>query len=133
MWRSSWPSPSVGLAALCPSREARSVNVEDTGLARLVHARLYGSELPYETHGMDTLVENYNAVVDKNREADDYYFFETCAVRFNLCMVNTGHEALDDVSVLLTFPWADSFRVADRIIAWSRSQGWNYGIGLRGG
>ena len=94
---------------------AQQGNVEDTGLVRLVHARLYGNESHYEEQGINTLVEGYNHVIDSHEEEDNYYFCETHAVKINLCMVNTGHEALEDVSIHLVMPWAEQFKVVDRL------------------
>jgi hypothetical protein len=96
-------------------RAARNVNLEDTGLARLVHARLYGNEQPFEAHGLDTLVQGYNAVLEDYREHDDYYFFEARAIKLSLSMVNTGHAPLENVRIMLSLPWAAYFRVADRL------------------
>lgn len=112
------PSSSVAarMRKEIDAREAAlSVNVEDTGLARLVHARLYGNDSPYEEQGINTLVEGYNTVMDNHQDEDNYYFFESHAVHFNLSMVNTGQEPLEDVSVLLMLPWAEQFRVAERL------------------
>ena len=96
-------------------RAARNVNLEDTGLARLVHARLYGNEQPFEAHGLDTLVQGYNAVLQDYREHDDYYFFEATAIKLNISMINTGQAQLENVRVMLSLPWAAYFRVADRL------------------
>jgi hypothetical protein len=96
-------------------QEAKNVNVEDTGLARLVHARLYGNESPYEEQGINTLVEGYNAVIEDHADADNYYFFETQAVKVNMSLVNTGHQPLEDVSIHLILPWAEQFKVAERL------------------
>jgi hypothetical protein len=96
-------------------RAARNVNLEDTGLARLVHARLYGNEQPFEAHGLDTLVQGYNAVLEDHVDHDNYYHFETQAVKLNFSMVNTGQTPLENVRLMLSLPWAETFRVADRL------------------
>jgi hypothetical protein len=112
------PSSAVAMRMqkeISARQAALSANVEDTSVARLLHARLYGNESPYEAHGLNTLVEGYNAVMDNHRDEDDYYYFETQAVKLNLNVVNTGQEALEDVSVVLALPWAEQFRVADKL------------------
>ena len=96
-------------------KAAHNVNVEDTGLVRLLHTRLYGNERPFQGQGIDTLVEGYNTVLDSYHDEDDYYFFETHALKLNFSVVNTGHTPLEDVSVLSSVPWAESFRTADRM------------------
>lgn len=94
---------------------AKQGNIEDTGLVRLVHARLYGNESHYEEQGINTLVEGYNHVIDSHQEEDNYYFYETHAIKVNLCLVNTGHEVLEDVSIHLVMPWVEQFKVAERL------------------
>ena len=91
------------------------MNVDDTGFVRLVQARLYGNERPYQDQGLTTLVEGYNAVVDRHRAEDDYYYFETQAVKLNFSVCNSGSAPLRDINVVLTLPWADTFRVAERL------------------
>lgn len=90
-------------------------NVMDTSVQRLIHARLFKDETDFHQQGIDTMVEGYNAVMDRYADQDNYYYFETNAVRMNPCIVNTGHEALENVSLMLTLPCAEEFRVADRL------------------
>ncbi len=96
-------------------KEAQSVNVEDTGFVRLLHARLYKDDRPFRDQGISTLVEGYNTVLDSYQEEDDYFYFETHALKLNFSMVNTGHTALEDVSVLMILPWAEQFRTAEHL------------------
>ncbi|TDJ45511.1 MAG: hypothetical protein E2O50_01350 [Gammaproteobacteria bacterium] len=96
-------------------KEAQSVNIEDTGFARLLHTRLYKDDRPFQDQGINTLVEGYNTVLDSYQEQDDYFYFETHALKLNFCMVNTGHTALEDVSILMILPWAEQFRTAEHL------------------
>jgi hypothetical protein len=96
-------------------RAALSVNLEDTRLARLVHARLYGNEQRFEAQGLDTLIRRFDAVLEDYRDEDNYYYFEANALKLNFCIVNTSQDALDNVRVVLALPSAESFRVADRL------------------
>jgi hypothetical protein len=94
---------------------AAEVDCNDTRMERLIHTRLYGNDSDFTGQGIDTLVEGYNAVMESYSDHDNYYNFETNAVKFNLSMVNTGHEALEDISFMLTLPVAQEFIVADRL------------------
>jgi hypothetical protein len=112
--------PSVQVAARLKkeieAREAaRQTNIEETGLARLMHARFYGNDKPFAGHGLDTLVQRYKTVVDNYGEQDNYYFFETQAIKLNFSVVNTSQVALLNVRISLTLPYADSFRIADQL------------------
>ena len=94
---------------------AADVDFVDTDMDRLIHARLYGNESKYKEQGIDTLMEGLNAVMESHSVDDDYYYLETNAVKINLSMVNTGHKALEDVSIILTLPVVDEFKVVDRL------------------
>jgi hypothetical protein len=113
------PPSSIAASRMRSQIDAReaaaAVNVADTSVVRLMHTRMFGNDSPYQEHGINTLVEGFNAVLDNNSEADNHYFFETQAVKLNLSLVNTGHEALHDVSVLLILPWAEQFKTAERL------------------
>ncbi|MGI9292221.1 MAG: AlbA family DNA-binding domain-containing protein [Gammaproteobacteria bacterium] len=90
-------------------------NVEDTQIGRLMNARLSGSDSDFSGQGVDTLVEQYNAVMERYSSHDYYYYFETQAVRLNLAVVNKGPELLEDVNLMLMLPRAEQFRVSDRL------------------
>jgi hypothetical protein len=100
---------------IAAKKSAAAVDVADTRMERLIHARLYGNDSPFTEQGINTMVEGYNVVLDRYVDHDNYYNFETNAVKFNLSMVNTGHEALEDISLMLTLPAAAEFIVADRL------------------
>jgi hypothetical protein len=89
--------------------------VTDSHIERLGHARLYGNESEFRARGIDTLVERYESVMARYSADDIYYFFETNAVRLNLTLVNTGHEPLKDVTLVLSLPWVEEFRVSDML------------------
>jgi hypothetical protein len=88
----------------------------DTGMDRLIHARLYGNESNFKEQGLDTLMEDLDVVKERHRDDDDYYYQEANAVKINLSMVNTGHEALEDVSIMLILPVVEEFKVVDRLV-----------------
>jgi hypothetical protein len=96
-------------------RSAAAADIDDTRMGRLIHARLFGEESDFTGQGIDTMVEGYNAVMERYSDHDNYYNFETHAVKFNLSMVNTGHEAIENISLMLVLPVAQEFIVADRL------------------
>jgi hypothetical protein len=100
--------------------EAKKASMEvlshdDTAIARLVHARLYGNEIPYATAGIDTLVKGYNKVKENFREDDDYFFFESRAAKFNLSVYNRSENVLEDASLVVNFPRIKEFKVAKQM------------------
>ena len=96
-------------------KEAGARNVVDSSVARLVHAQQYGSELPYDERGVNTLIENFNAVSFEYGEADDYYYTESNALKLNFCVRNACDRPLETVTVVMTLPAVDEFRVVESL------------------
>lgn len=92
-------------------------NVTDSSVARLVHAQQYGAELPYDERGVNTLVENYNSVADEFHDADEYFFHETNALKLSFCIRNNSEQMLENLTVVLTLPVVDEFRVVEHLCA----------------
>lgn len=88
---------------------------EDTAMARLAHARIFGVDEPYVARGIETLVEQYNASTDEFRDQDEHYFREQRAVKFNCTLSNLTAGALDDVLLELMLPHQRDFLVCDRL------------------
>jgi hypothetical protein len=98
-------------------REAGERNVADSSVARLVHAQQYGSDLPYDERGVNTLVENFNAVDVQYGAADEYYYNESNALKLNFCIRNPGDQVLEAVTVVMTLPVVDEFKVVESLCA----------------
>lgn len=88
---------------------------EDTGLARLAHARIFGADEPFVRRGVDTLVEQYNCTTDEYSDADNYYYYEQQAVKLDFTVRNNEPDALDGVEVELNLPQVPGFQVAERL------------------
>ncbi|NND53506.1 MAG: ATP-binding protein [Gammaproteobacteria bacterium] len=87
----------------------------DSAIARLVHAQQYGAELPYDERGVNTLVEDYNSVSSEYDDADRYFYQETNALKLSLSIRNNGEEMLEQITVVLTLPVVEEFRVVDHL------------------
>jgi hypothetical protein len=88
---------------------------EDTAMARLAHARIFGVDEPYVARGIETLVEQYNASTDEFRDQDEYFFREQRAVKFNCALRNVTAAALEDAVLELMLPHQREFLVCDRL------------------
>lgn len=95
--------------------EAGERDVEDSMVARLVHVRQHGNELPFDERGVGTLVENFNTVSSNFLEEDAYYYRETNALKLNFCVRNFTQNLLEDISVALTLPVAEEFSVVEQL------------------
>lgn len=90
---------------------ASTAAMEDSLVARLVHAQQYGTDTPYDERGINTLVESYNAVENEYAEADRYYYQEENALKLNFSLANPGQQMLDNVRLTLKLPRTAEFAV----------------------
>jgi hypothetical protein len=117
----TWRPPSQRaraklLSAINASKAAAGVlGREDTGMARLAHARIFGADEPFIARGVDTLVEQYNCTTDEFSDADNYYYYEQQAMKLDFALRNNQAYAMDDVEVELDLPQVPGFQVADRL------------------
>lgn len=88
---------------------------DDSRLARLAFARLYGADVPYEQRGLDTLVQLLHRAREDYREADLHWRFEERAIRLNLTVCNQGEEALQGAVLEVVLPLAPGITVASRV------------------
>jgi hypothetical protein len=83
-------------------------------MARLVHARLYGSDDPYVSRSADTLMEEMEQIQHKYRNQDQRFLFETNHEEIRLVVYNQGQEPVADASIVLVLPKDDDFFIADQ-------------------
>jgi hypothetical protein len=93
------------------SRNSGSTSV----MARLVHARLYGSDDPYVSRTPDELMKEMEQIQHEYRDHDRYFLFETNREEVQLIVYNQGGEAIVDASIHLVLPKDDDLYVADRL------------------
>ncbi|MGI9330761.1 MAG: ATP-binding protein [Gammaproteobacteria bacterium] len=93
----------------------KMLGCDDTGMARLSHARIYGIDTPFVPVGMDTLVQKYNDVSDDFDDADRHYYFEQQALKLILSVKNSLQAPLQGVVVDLALPKLKGFEVSDRL------------------
>ena len=119
--------PTIDFAGL-PSAVARAnikqlldaaQNAKDTGatttLTRLLHARLFGSDIPYEQRSPEELMAEMAELGEKHRDDDLHFLFEENAKRIQLVVVNQGGEPIRDASLSLQLPQHESFHIATRL------------------
>jgi hypothetical protein len=89
----------------------------ETQLSRLVHARVFGFDEPYESHSDDSLRIRIKRTADEYRAADEHYMFEVRAHKLELVVVNPGSSALLAAALHVTLPRLDTIGVAERLYA----------------
>ena len=83
-----------------------------TTLVRLTHARLFGSDSPFEEPGIDTLMQRLETIGEQYRDEDRWFLGEARAETVQLAVLNQGDEALRDASLTIVLPNHDEIHVA---------------------
>ena len=84
-------------------------------VARLTHARLCGTDDPYEHRSPDEIMVELSEIRAKYSNQDNNFLFQDRTQELPLVGYNHGHDALVDASVTLALPNYNSFYVADDI------------------
>lgn len=93
------------------SKHTDSTNV----MARLTHARLYGTDDPYVDRSPDELMQEMRQIRLKYRNQDRHFLFETHAAHVQLVVCNQGQEPIVDASLSIVMPNHNAFFVADQL------------------
>lgn len=86
-----------------------------TVIARLTHARLFGSDDPYVERSSEDLLAEMKSICHKYRDADDHFLFESQAEQVQVVVYNQGEEAIRDASLAFILPNHTAFYVAERL------------------
>ncbi|MBT8090658.1 MAG: ATP-binding protein [Gammaproteobacteria bacterium] len=86
-----------------------------TVMARLVHARLYGSDDPYVSRTPDELMQEMEQIRHKYRNHDRHFLFENNGQQVQIVVCNRGEEPIVDASIALVLPKDDDLYIADRL------------------
>ena len=87
----------------------------NTMVARLTHARLFGSDSPYEDRSTDEILEEMRQTERRYRHHDNHFLFDDQATLIQLVLLNQGQEPLRDSSLTLVMPNHDAFYVAEQL------------------
>lgn len=106
---------SAKLSQLLEARSPERGATTNSMLARLTHARLFGSDEPYENKSTDELVAEMRQIKDQYHDHDDHYLFETHRDDVQLVILNHSDEPLRDAELTLVMPNHDAFNIATRL------------------
>lgn len=111
------PSADAGnkLAQLIKIQSAARDHDSTNVMARLTHARLYGTDDPYVDRSPDELKDEMRQIRHKYRDEDRHYLYETNGERIQLVVCNQGQEPILDASLSIVLPNHNAFHVADRL------------------
>lgn len=83
-------------------------------MARLTHARLFGSDDPYRDRTSDSLLEDIRAIEQDYGIEDEHFRFGEHGSELQLVIYNQGEEPVRDVSLTLVMPQHPAFHIASR-------------------
>ena len=103
---------SARLSQLLEARSPERGATTNSMLARLTHARLFGSDEPYENRSTDEIVAEMRQIKDQYFDRDNHYLFETHRDDVQLVILNHSDEALRGAALTLTMPNHEAFNIA---------------------
>jgi len=86
-----------------------------TMVARLTHARLFGTDSPYEDRSPDELAAEMRQIRQRFRNQDEHYLFEQHSQELQFVIYNQGDEIIHDASLSLVMPNHAAFYVASQL------------------
>jgi hypothetical protein len=87
----------------------------NTMVARLTHARLFGTDSPYEDRSPEELAEEMHQIRRQYRDQDEHYLFDQHGQSLQFVIYNQGDEPVRDASLTLVMPNHEAFYVANRL------------------
>ena len=93
----------------------QSQDLESSALARLTHARLFGSDNPYEDRTATAILEEKSAAPEKYKQDDRLFLFESNAQKIQIIVLNQGDDPIENASLSLLMPQHEAFHVAERL------------------
>jgi hypothetical protein len=83
-----------------------------TMVARLTHARLFGSDSPYEERSKEELIEEMRQIERQYQNQDEHFLFEEHSRQIQIVIYNQGDETIRDASLSIVMPNHAEFYVA---------------------
>jgi hypothetical protein len=111
---SDLPSAIAGskLRQLIEIKDGISMAGSSTMVARLTHARLFGTDSPYEERSKEELVEEMHQIERQYQNQDEHYLFEEHARQVQIVVYNQGDETIRNASLSIVMPNHAEFYVA---------------------
>jgi len=104
-------------------RDSSGTGLFSTVVDRLTHARVFGSDDPYEARTAEELRIEMRQIERQYRDHDDHFLFEEHASNLQLVVFNHSDEPVSDASLSLTLPNHGAFHVAERLPRLPRDDG----------
>ncbi len=81
-------------------------------VARLTHARLFGTDSPYEDRSTEEIMAEMRQIEQRYADHDSHFLFQERSEHLQLVIFNQGEEAIRDASITFVMPNHSAFHVA---------------------
>ncbi len=95
-----------------------------TMMARLTHARLFGSDTPYEHRSADELLQDVADIRKKHELEDQLFLYDENVQKLQLVVYNQGDEPIENATLSLILPNHNSFYVASQLPKLRKDDRW---------
>ncbi len=106
---------SSKLQELIDAKNRVHISAANTAVARLTHARLFGTDSPYEERSTEEIIEEMQQMERQYVNQDNRFLFAENNSNLQLVIFNQGDEAVHDASLTLLLPNHDAFHVATQL------------------
>jgi len=103
------------LQQLLDAHRVSAASTDNTMVARLTHARLFGSDSPYESRSPAELMQEMAEIKRKYHHEDEHFLFEEHGGDLQIVVYNQGDDVLRDASLSLVMPNHNCFYVSSRL------------------
>lgn len=103
------------LEELIESRSQMRAAGANTAMARLTHARLFGSDVPYEDRSTEKIRTEMLELQRRHVDDDAHFLFEQNRTDLQIVVFNQGEEPLRDAALTVVMPRHAAFHVATRL------------------
>jgi hypothetical protein len=106
---------SSKLHELIEAKSRVHASASNTVVARLTHARLFGSDTPYEDRSTEEILAEMRQIERRYCDHDNHFLFEVHVKPVQLVVLNQGTEVIRDASLSLALPNHNDFHVATQL------------------
>jgi hypothetical protein len=106
---------SAKLQELIQAKNRVQASTANTAVARLTHARLFGTDSPYEERTTDEIIAEMKQMQRQYVNQDNHFLFTEKKRDLQLVVFNQGDETVEDASLTLLMPNHNAFHVATRL------------------
>ena len=106
---------SSKLHELIEAKAQVHASAANTMVARLTHARLFGTDSPYEERSTDDIRAEMRQIERRYFNHDQHFLFSENGTDLQLVVLNQGDEDLNDASLTLALPNHNAFYIAGQL------------------